>query len=78
MPKLPPLSGREVISILEAHGYERKRQRGSHVIMRNGPSVCVVPDHKELKTGTLAGILRQAGVAPQTFAEWVNQSRNRS
>jgi predicted RNA binding protein YcfA (HicA-like mRNA interferase family) len=37
--------------------------------MRNGPSVCVVPDHKELKTETLAGILRQAGVAPQTFAE---------
>jgi hypothetical protein len=29
MPKLPRLSGREVISVLEAHGYERKRQRGS-------------------------------------------------
>jgi predicted RNA binding protein YcfA (HicA-like mRNA interferase family) len=73
MPRIPRLSGREIISILEAHGYERKRQRGSHVVMRCGSSVCVVPDHKEVKTGTLAGILRQAGIAPHIFASWVNQ-----
>jgi predicted RNA binding protein YcfA (HicA-like mRNA interferase family) len=58
MPKIPPLSGGEMIALLEAHGYERKRQKGSHVILRKGSSVVVVPVHKELKTGTLAGILR--------------------
>jgi predicted RNA binding protein YcfA (HicA-like mRNA interferase family) len=73
MPKLPRLSGKEIISILTAHGFERKRQRGTHVVMRKGSSVCVVPDHKEVKTGTLAGILRQAGILPELFASWVNQ-----
>jgi predicted RNA binding protein YcfA (HicA-like mRNA interferase family) len=72
MPKIPRLSGRKLISILEAHGYERKRQRGSHVVMRNGSSVCVVPNHKEIKTGTLAGVLRQAGITPEIFASWIS------
>lgn len=30
--------------------------------MRRGPAGCVVPMHREIKVGTLAGILRQAGV----------------
>jgi predicted RNA binding protein YcfA (HicA-like mRNA interferase family) len=72
MPRMPRLSGRRIISILEGHGYQRKRQRGSHVVLRKGSSVCVVPDHKEIKTGTLAGILRQAGITPEVFASWVN------
>ena len=69
MPKIPRLSGRKLISILEAHGYELKRQRGSHVVMRNGSSVCVVPNHKEIKTGTLAGvfIFPPRGVAVYTL-----------
>jgi predicted RNA binding protein YcfA (HicA-like mRNA interferase family) len=75
MPRIPRLSGREIISILEANGYQRKRQRGSHVVMRKGSSVCVVPDHKEVKTGTLAGVLRQAGISPEEFAAWVSESR---
>jgi predicted RNA binding protein YcfA (HicA-like mRNA interferase family) len=73
MPKYPPLSGKRIIAILEAHGYQRKRQRGSHVVMRKGSSVCVVPNHKEVKTGTVAGLLRQAGIAPQDFASWIKQ-----
>ncbi|HEY8888297.1 MAG TPA: type II toxin-antitoxin system HicA family toxin [Gallionella sp.] len=28
---------------------------------------CVVPNHKEIKVGTLAGILRQAGVSTDEF-----------
>ena len=30
---------------------------------------CVVPLHTELATGTLRGILRQAGVTPEEFIE---------
>ncbi|WP_287519643.1 type II toxin-antitoxin system HicA family toxin [Okeania sp. SIO2C2] len=33
----------------------------------DGEIVCVVPMHKELKTGTLSGILRQAKVMPEEF-----------
>jgi predicted RNA binding protein YcfA (HicA-like mRNA interferase family) len=62
MPKLPVLSGQDLVKALERLGFEQIRQRGSHVVMRRGSAGCVVPMHKEVKTGTLAGILRQAGV----------------
>jgi predicted RNA binding protein YcfA (HicA-like mRNA interferase family) len=35
--------------------------------MRRGSSGCVVPNHRELKVGTLAGLLKQAGVSPEEF-----------
>ena len=36
--------------------------------MRRGSTGCVVPNHRELKVGTLAGILKQAGVTPDEFS----------
>lgn len=62
MPQLPVLSGQEIIRLLERAGFEQVRQRGSHVVMRRASQGCVVPLHKEVKSGTLAGILRQAGL----------------
>lgn len=62
MPRLPVLSGAKLIKALERLGFEQVRQRGSHVVMRRGSDGAVVPLHREVKTGTLAGILRQAGV----------------
>jgi predicted RNA binding protein YcfA (HicA-like mRNA interferase family) len=67
MPKLPVLSGTDVIKMLEQLGFEQIRQRGSHVVMRRGSVGTVVPLHKELKTGTLAGIIRQAGLTQDEF-----------
>lgn len=67
MPKLPVLSGADVIKALEQLGFAQVRQRGSHVVLRRGSTGTVVPLHRELKTGTLAGILRQAGVTQDEF-----------
>ncbi len=67
MPKLPRISGRECRKALIALGFAEARQRGSHVVMRRRESGCVVPMHKELKTGTLAGVLRQAGISVEEF-----------
>ena len=67
MPKLPRVSGAEVIRALERLGFKAVRQRGSHVVLRRGAAGCVVPNHRELKTGTLAGVLRQAGVSTDEF-----------
>lgn len=69
MPKLPRISGREAIRALETLGFTVVRQRGSHVVLRRGGSGCVVPDHRELKTGTLAGALKQAGVSVDEFLQ---------
>jgi predicted RNA binding protein YcfA (HicA-like mRNA interferase family) len=56
------LSGREVCRILAGHGFVEVRQRGSHVVMQKkltDSSVTVpVPNHKELKLGTLRSIIR--------------------
>ena len=67
MPKMPVLSGRDVVKTLEQLGFEQVRQRGSHVVMQRGAIGCVVPLHKEVKTGTLAGIIRQAGLTQDEF-----------
>ena len=67
MPKLPGISGKECIRALEKLGFYQTRQKGSHVVMRREFSGCVVPLHKEIKVGTLSGILKQASVDPEEF-----------
>jgi predicted RNA binding protein YcfA (HicA-like mRNA interferase family) len=69
MPSLPVVSGSEVVRALERLGFVVARQRGSHIVMRRGPSGCVVPNHRELKTGTLSGLLKQASVSAEEFVE---------
>jgi predicted RNA binding protein YcfA (HicA-like mRNA interferase family) len=62
--RLPVVSGDELISALGKLGWVVARQRGSHVRLRHPERAVplVVPLHRELKRGTLAGILRDAGV----------------
>jgi predicted RNA binding protein YcfA (HicA-like mRNA interferase family) len=67
MPKLPRISGAEAVRALQRLGFAVARQRGSHIVMRRGSSGCVVPNHREIKVGTLAGVLRQAGVSVEEF-----------
>ena len=69
MPKLPRVSGAEIIRALERLGFVRIRQSGSHVILRRGSKGCVVPMHSEVKVGTLAGVLRQAEVSAEAFIQ---------
>ena len=67
MPRLPRVSGAEVVRALGRLGFAVARQRGSHIVLRRGSTGCVVPNHRELKTGTLAGVLKQAGVSAEDF-----------
>lgn len=67
MPKLPHVSGREVVRALQKLGFAVIRQKGSHIILRRGSTGCVVPEHRELKVGTLSGVIKQAGVTPEEF-----------
>ena len=71
MGRLRRLSGAEVCGILEKHGFVEVRRRGSHVVLqkRTAESTVTVPvpNHEELKIGTLASIIRQSGVARSEF-----------
>jgi predicted RNA binding protein YcfA (HicA-like mRNA interferase family) len=73
MPRLPRIPSREAIKVLEQLGFVQVRQTGSHVVMKKrtdgGDIGCVVPMHRELKVGTLSGILKQAQVDPQEFID---------
>ena len=69
MPKLPHVSGQQVLRALERLGFQKVRQSGSHVVMKRESKGCVVPMHAEIKVGTLAGVLRQAEVSPDEFID---------
>ncbi|WP_220433209.1 type II toxin-antitoxin system HicA family toxin [Cognatiluteimonas lumbrici] len=56
------MSGADAVRALERLGFVVVRQKGSHVMLRRASDFCVVPLHRELKTGTLSGVLKQAGV----------------
>ena len=62
--RLPVLSGRQLIDAREKVGWVAVRQRASHVRLKHDERTIalVVPLHRELKRGTLAGILRDAGI----------------
>jgi predicted RNA binding protein YcfA (HicA-like mRNA interferase family) len=63
MPKLPVLSGREIVSAPSRLGFERIGQRGGHIKPRRGSRTVIVPDHREVRRDTLARILEQSGTS---------------
>ena len=73
MGRLRVLSGREACDILSRHGFSEARRRGSHIVMQKklavGTITVPVPDHDELRIGTLRAIIRQSGVARREFEE---------
>ncbi len=64
---LPVVSARECIAALQKAGFSISSQKGSHVKMRKGSIVVIVPNHKLLKPGTLRAIIRQAGLTVDEF-----------
>ena len=71
MAKLRILSGREVCQILIQNGFEEIRHRGSHIIMQkkteDSTITIPVPDHKEIRIGTLSSIIRQSKLERTVF-----------
>ena len=69
-PALSDLPVRKVITVLESVGFSYVRTKGSHAVYRNREGrVAVIPLYGVVKQGTLASILRQAGLAPAEFLE---------
>jgi predicted RNA binding protein YcfA (HicA-like mRNA interferase family) len=56
---------------MSRHGFEEVRQKGSHIIMqkREGDTTVTVPvpDHDELRMGTLLGVIKQSGLPRSLF-----------
>ena len=71
MPTLPNLSGKAVVKAFERDGWEKARQRGSHIVMVKDGSMATlsVPDHKEVAKGTLHSLIRASGLSVDEFIE---------
>ncbi|MGI8634115.1 MAG: type II toxin-antitoxin system HicA family toxin [Segetibacter sp.] len=71
MAKLKILSGKDVCKILYENGFVQVRQKGSHIIMQkkqDGQTITVpVPNHSEIKIGTLQSIIRQSQLSKELF-----------
>jgi predicted RNA binding protein YcfA (HicA-like mRNA interferase family) len=69
--KLRILSGKEVCDVLARNGFVEVRRRGSHIAMQkktaSGTITVPVPDHHEVKIGTLQSIIRQSGISKSEF-----------
>lgn len=65
------MSGQEACRILAANGFAEVRRRGSHIVMQrvegSSTRTVPVPDHRELRTGTLLSIIRQSGLQRSLF-----------
>lgn len=70
-PRQPVVSGDALIRALERDGWAVVRQRGSHVRLKKQGrrNALVVPLDRELRKGTLAGILRDAGLTADQLRE---------
>ena len=68
MTKLPVLSGKDVLSILESIGYYVRDQKGSHIHLRHPTrKPLTIPNHKEIARGTLRQIIKDAGLTVEEF-----------
>ena len=72
MTKLPTdLSGQDLIRVLQRVGFIVQRQRGGHIVLRReSPHArVVVPNHRNLRIGTLRTILHEANLTAEQLLE---------
>jgi predicted RNA binding protein YcfA (HicA-like mRNA interferase family) len=62
--RLRVFSGGELCTLLATQGFREARRRGSHIVMqKKTPDSTItvpVPDHQEIRIGTLQSIIRQS------------------
>ena len=72
MSKLPILSGKEIIRILEKTGYQKSHQTGSHIrLYCFGRKSITVPNHKTIGRGLLRKIIRDTRLSLEEFLKFI-------
>ena len=65
--KYPVLSPKEIIKVLEEHGFRYTSQKGSHIKYVKDGLVVIIPNHSEVAKGTLKSILTMAHIELEDF-----------
>ena len=74
--KLPTLTAKEVIAVLNELGFENVRQKGSHIFFRHpdGRTTLVSRhDNEDIGKGLLRHILKEIELTPEEFSEYLNR-----
>ncbi|HIH22444.1 TPA: type II toxin-antitoxin system HicA family toxin [Candidatus Micrarchaeota archaeon] len=67
--KLPTdVSGSDLTKVAVKLGFEIRRQSGSHLILKKEDKLLVIPQHRQLKKGTLLQILRILEISKEDLA----------
>jgi predicted RNA binding protein YcfA (HicA-like mRNA interferase family) len=73
MSKLPVVPARDVVRVAEKLGFVFDRQKGSHAVYLRASDHrrVVIPIHKgkDLKPGTLRGIIEDLGISVEEFVQ---------
>ena len=69
--RLPSVTPKQLIRVFLRAGFVIDRQTGSHVVLRHsdGRRALIAVHNRELKRGTLLGIIKQAGYSTEEFLE---------
>ncbi|MFM5890781.1 MAG: type II toxin-antitoxin system HicA family toxin [Dolichospermum sp.] len=76
MSNLPSIKAKDFIRVIENLGFYFDRQKGSHTIYKNTDGLrVVVPIHqgKDIKPGTLMGMIQDIGIDKETFFKLVQK-----
>ena len=75
MSRLAGFSGRDLATLARQMGWSHVRTRGDHMVFRHpdSPLGLTIPNHRELKPGTLRSILRTLGIDVADFLERVRR-----
>jgi predicted RNA binding protein YcfA (HicA-like mRNA interferase family) len=77
MTPLPIISAEECIKALERAGFVFERKTGSHIRMKNDEKnrFATVPNHKEIRPGTLNNIISGAGLTVDEFIDLLGKKQ---
>ncbi|MFM6277301.1 MAG: type II toxin-antitoxin system HicA family toxin [Dolichospermum sp.] len=76
MSNLPSIKAKDFIRVIENLGFYFDRQKGNHTIYKNTDGLrVVVPIHqgKDIKPGTLMGMIQDIGIDKETFFKLVQK-----
>lgn len=64
MPKLPVISGKDFVKVLEKLGFRVERQTGSYIVLRRASETISVsvPNHGKMSRGVLNALMKSIGL----------------
>ncbi len=72
MAKIPRVSAKDLIKVLNKRGFVFVSQKGSHIKLRKLTPIrqtIIVPNHRIIRPGTLNNILKKVGITNQELID---------